>query len=185
MWLFYFTVYWKYRLFTRFSADGLHNWGILLVIPLELQGIKHQPFPIIQPFVSYGEYTFLTHSLPPGHHTSSLSLSLSLSRARAFLRLCHSMWLFHIHRMVNIQIFYPLFPLAESIANVFFFVIPLEFQEKSINPFYATAISYNLPAGARIMNSLASRAHNTDTIYLLSSFLGYVVILYITIWNYL
>ena len=83
--------------------------------------------------------------------------------------------------MVNIQIFYPLFPLAESIANVFFFVIPLEFQEKSINPFYATAISYNLPAGARIMNSLASRAHNTDTIYLLSSFLGYVVILYITI----
>ena len=41
-----------------FSADGLHNWGILLVIPLELQGIKHQPFPMTQPFVSYGEYTF-------------------------------------------------------------------------------------------------------------------------------
>ena len=30
------------------------------------------------------------------------------------------MWLFHIHRMVNIQIFYPLFLLSESIANVLF-----------------------------------------------------------------
>ena len=44
--------------FFRFSADGLHDWGILLVIPLEFQEIKHQPFPMTQPFVSYGEYTF-------------------------------------------------------------------------------------------------------------------------------
>ena len=172
MWLFYFTVYWKYRLFIRFSADGLHNWSILLVIPLELQGIKHQLFPMTQPFVSYGEYTFLTHSLPLGHHTSSLSLSLS--HARAFLRLCHSMWLFHIHRMVNIQIFYPLFLLSESIANVFFcYSFGISRKKASIlsmlQPFLTT---YQQAHGLWTL----LRAHNTDTIYLLSSFFGCVVI---------
>ena len=30
--------------FSPVFADGLHDWGILLVIPLEFQGIKHQPF---------------------------------------------------------------------------------------------------------------------------------------------
>ena len=29
------TIYWKYRLLSIFFADGLHDWGILWVIPLE------------------------------------------------------------------------------------------------------------------------------------------------------
>ena len=35
--------------FSNFSADGLHDGGTLLVIPLEFQEIKHQPFPMAQP----------------------------------------------------------------------------------------------------------------------------------------
>ena len=35
--------------FSNFSADGLHNWSILLVIPLEFQERKHQPFLMTQP----------------------------------------------------------------------------------------------------------------------------------------
>ena len=37
--------------FSNFSADGLHDGGTLLVIPLEFQEIKHQPFPMTQPKV--------------------------------------------------------------------------------------------------------------------------------------
>ena len=35
--------------FSSFSADGLHDGRTLLVIPLEFQEIKHQPFPMAQP----------------------------------------------------------------------------------------------------------------------------------------
>ena len=45
----------KYMLFLQFSAGGLHDWGILLVIPLEFQEIKHQPFSMTQPPFSAGE----------------------------------------------------------------------------------------------------------------------------------
>ena len=39
-----------YSLFSRFPLGGNHGQGILPVIPLELQGKKHQPFSITQPF---------------------------------------------------------------------------------------------------------------------------------------
>ena len=35
--------------FSSFSADGLHDGGTLLVMPLEFPEIKHQPFPMTQP----------------------------------------------------------------------------------------------------------------------------------------
>ena len=35
--------------FSKFSAGGLCDWGILLVISLEFQGKKHQPFSMVQP----------------------------------------------------------------------------------------------------------------------------------------
>ena len=44
----------KYMLFCQFSAGGLHDWGILLVISLEFQGKKHQSF-------SYGTAFFLSY----------------------------------------------------------------------------------------------------------------------------
>ena len=40
----------KRGFFFNFLADGLHDWGILLSIPLEFQEIKHQPLPMAQPF---------------------------------------------------------------------------------------------------------------------------------------
>ena len=40
--------------FSNFSADGLHDGGTLLVIPLEFQEIKHQPFPMTQPLEKAG-----------------------------------------------------------------------------------------------------------------------------------
>ena len=36
-------------LFIYFSTAGPHDGGILFVIPLELQEIKHQPLPMTQP----------------------------------------------------------------------------------------------------------------------------------------
>ena len=39
----------KRGFFFNFLADGLHDWGILLGIPLEFQEIKHQPLPMAQP----------------------------------------------------------------------------------------------------------------------------------------
>ena len=37
--------------FSIFPGDGLHAWGILLIILLELQEVKRQSFSITQPFV--------------------------------------------------------------------------------------------------------------------------------------
>ena len=41
-------------IFSSFSAYGLHAWGLLLVIPLEFQGKKHQTFPMAQPKKKHG-----------------------------------------------------------------------------------------------------------------------------------
>ena len=38
-----------FSLFFRFSGDGLHAWGLLLVISLGFQEIGHQLFFMIQP----------------------------------------------------------------------------------------------------------------------------------------
>ena len=35
--------------FFQFFAGGLHDWWILLVISLEFEEIKHQPFSMTQP----------------------------------------------------------------------------------------------------------------------------------------
>ena len=39
--------------FFQFFAGGLHDWGILLVISLEFQEIKHQPFSMTQPNLKF------------------------------------------------------------------------------------------------------------------------------------
>ena len=36
----------KRDFFSKFSVGGFSGWRILLVIPLELQERKHQPFPM-------------------------------------------------------------------------------------------------------------------------------------------
>ena len=50
MWLFHLHSAVKIRPFSGFPLGGIHGSGILPVIPLELQGKKHQPFSIPQPF---------------------------------------------------------------------------------------------------------------------------------------
>ena len=42
-----------YRFFFSCSVYGLYGWGILLVIPLELQGKKHRPFFMAQPKIKH------------------------------------------------------------------------------------------------------------------------------------
>ncbi|WP_302553188.1 hypothetical protein [uncultured Bilophila sp.] len=37
--------------FSSFPLGGIHSQGILLVVPLGLQGKKHQPFSMVQPFI--------------------------------------------------------------------------------------------------------------------------------------
>ena len=39
----------KIYTFSKFSTGRLCDWGILLVISLEFQGKKHQPFSMVQP----------------------------------------------------------------------------------------------------------------------------------------
>ena len=50
----------KRDFFSTCSADGLHDGGTLLVVPLEFQERKHQPFPMTQPnyltILSYKKY---------------------------------------------------------------------------------------------------------------------------------
>ena len=50
MWLFHLHNMAKKQLFFfNFSVGGLSGWGILSVIPLELQEMQHQAFPMIRP----------------------------------------------------------------------------------------------------------------------------------------
>ena len=49
LWLFHLHSMLKIQTFSGFPLGGIHGWGILPVIPLELQGKKHQPFSITQP----------------------------------------------------------------------------------------------------------------------------------------
>ena len=54
-------------------------------------------------------------------------------------RLCHGMWLFHLHSTVDIQPFSPAFPLAEFLAKAFFRLFLWNFKEKASAIFYDTA----------------------------------------------
>ena len=57
-------------------------------------------------------------------------------------RLCHGMWLFHLHSTVKRQPFPPVFPLAESDSQGIFPVIPLELQGKKHQSFSITQPFY-------------------------------------------
>ena len=60
--------------------------------------------------------------------------------------LCHSVWLFHLHSTVKRQPFSPVFPLAESITEAFFWLFLWNFKEKSINHFLGHSL-WNLKGG--------------------------------------
>ena len=64
-------------------------------------------------------------------------------------RLCHSMWLLHLHNTMKMQPFSPTFPLAESIAKAFCRLLLWNFKEKSINHF----LGYSLSGKPKVSNA--------------------------------
>ena len=110
--------------FSNLSAGGLHDWGVL-VIPLEFQEIKHQPFPMAQPNEK--------GAVPSPYCGSETNASPKKTRFR------HSAWLFHLHSTVDIRPFSPVFSSADFMAETFYWLSPWNFKEKGINHFYGTA----------------------------------------------
>ena len=53
------------------------------------------------------------------------------STSHFYGRLCHSVWWFHLHSTVKRQPFSPVFPLAESIAEAFFWIFLWNFNKKA------------------------------------------------------
>ena len=144
--------------FSKFSAGGFHDRGILLVIPLAFQEIKYQPLPMTQPLVFWkaaplasGEkwqegFDKVESLWRGGGGLEGRKLSPEifpstpirdkkadwklLSRLSLFfIWLCHSVWLFHLHSTVKRQSFSPVFPLAESIAEAFFWLFLWHFKK--------------------------------------------------------
>ena len=54
------------------------------------------------------------------------------------------MWLFHLHSTLKLQLFYPVFPLAESTAKTFCWLSLWNFKEKASTIFYDTAFQKKL-----------------------------------------
>ena len=89
------------------------------------------------------------------------------------------MWLFHLHSTLKLQLFYPVFPLAESTAKTFCWLSLWNFKEKSISHFLwhsqrkkkGKEIPANLDVDATLSPSLAKRKAS----------LSYVVLLHIII----
>ena len=91
IWLFLFYQYTENICFFRFSADGLHDWGILLGISLEFQEIKYQPFSMTQPFLlAESTVRALCWLLLWNFKEKSINYFLGHSH---FLWLCLSLWL--------------------------------------------------------------------------------------------
>ena len=63
----------------------------------------------------------------------------------------YSLWLFHLHSMVKIQPFSPVFPLAGSTAKAFFRLSLWNFKEKASTIFYNTAMRKGCVPGIAIL----------------------------------
>ena len=103
--------------FSNFSADGLHDGRTLLVIPLEFQEIKHQPFPMAQPNEK--------GAVSSPYCGSETNASPKKTRFR------HSAWLFHLHNTVDIRPF--VFPVPGSMIEAFCRLAVWGFKKQSIN----------------------------------------------------
>ncbi|WP_308771274.1 hypothetical protein [uncultured Bilophila sp.] len=49
-------------------------------------------------------------------------------------RVCHGMWLFHLHSTLKIRLFYPFFPLTESTAKTFCWLSLWNFKREKYQP---------------------------------------------------
>ena len=88
-----------------------------MVIPLQLQGKRHQPFSMTQPIQKAGSISCgaVWAVWSNADVKAGVSSCRPLICARnTFFRLCHGMWLFHIHSTVDIQLFFS-FPRTYSL----------------------------------------------------------------------
>ena len=121
--------------FSGFPLGGIHGQGILPVIPLELQGKKHQPFSITQP-------QKITKMQPsPPQYPQSWSLSAKRVKSLYF----HYLAAIKQGSVIVCGCFistvrwkyslFPVFPLAGSTAKAFCWLFLWKFKEKSISHF--------------------------------------------------
>ena len=96
--------YWNGDVPFNFSADGLHDWGILLVIPLNFKKAST---------VSYGT-TFLLDFIQKKNKIKIV--------AAFWARRFHKTWLFYLHSMVEIRPFSPIFPLVGFMAEALYWL---------------------------------------------------------------
>ena len=117
--------------------------------PFGVSRKKHQPFSITQPIDTTKQpHTMtepnskgITHKMPQPWSPSVEKLEEKplFSAYCGNKRLCHSMWVFHLHSTVNMRPFSPVFPLAESLAKALCWLSLWNFKEKISNVFYSTA----------------------------------------------
>ena len=136
------------------SLEWLHSWESSLIRYLEFQERKYQPIPITQPKKqTIPPFTIRTHykktcwkklgsfPFPAGtdsRRAASPPVEIFAGGAGEdafYKRLHHGMWLFHLHSALKIQTFYLVFPLAESIADVFCRLFLWSCKEKNIYHF--------------------------------------------------
>ena len=83
---------------------------------------------------------------PPQHTDATHSFSLFVREKPILIRgistALYSMWSFHLHSVVKIQPFSPVFPLAGTTAKAFFRLSLWSFKEKASIIFYNTAFQY-------------------------------------------
>ncbi len=85
------------------------------------------------------------------------------------------MWLFHLHSMLKLQLFYQAFPLAESTAKTFSWLSLWNFKEKNISHFLwhsqrkkkGKDVPANLDVDAPLSPSLAKRKASLSHVVLL------------------
>ena len=120
-------------LFLQFFRCGLYDWGILLAIPLELQEITHQPFPMARPFAEspvmgcsfsspqYAENTAFFFSFP-------LADSMPETHSWFFLRHLLLQWKPHFNYLKFKMVFREIIKKATA-------SLPLELREMKHQPF--------------------------------------------------
>ena len=124
---------WKYSLFIQFSP-----WRELRIRPF-----SGYPFGS-----SRKKASTIFYNPALKFQTINPQNTSVMASANGKIRPCHSIWLFHLHCALKIQPFYPVFPLAESIAKTFLGLFLWNFKEKT------SAISYDT---AKNKNSLSSK----------------------------
>ena len=122
----------KIYIFFSFSAGGPHDWGILLIISLEFQEIKHQPFSMTR----FQVVSSIVYNI--------LKLLNCFSNYKKIVSIISNSYISNddmsqkVIEKVNIS-FHPVFLLAESKAKAFYWLSLQTSRKKVLITFYGTA----------------------------------------------